>query len=130
MAGSSDKASKPAAALVEPDKLTPDQEVEHRRNELEARNVFKQNKVAQVLSECRYYIEGQSFPFLIYRGTPMSVSEYYPEKKIAIDKFYHVDEWEKAITDFKLKVFKENGIKYAFLTPEKSLADLYVELGL
>lgn len=99
-----------------------------RQAELEARNTAKANKVASLLGGT-YYIQEKTWPFLTHQGRQLSVTEFYPELNVAIDKFYHVDEWELALTDAKKNALKLNGIKYAFLTPDKSLADLEAELG-
>lgn len=127
---------KPAAKVLTPGKgmsadgaeaLRDVQEHAARQAELEQRNQVKLNKVAELLGGS-YYITEKIWPFLVWQGRPLSVSEFYPESNIAIDKFFHMDEWELALVDFKKKALKEHGIKYAFLTPQKSLADVLPDL--
>lgn len=98
-----------------------------RQAELDSRNSVKMNKVAKTLDQS-YYIQEWTHPCLLIDGRQATVSEYYPEIKVAIDKFYHVGEWEKKITDFKKVALKEQGIKYAYLTPDKTLADIEADL--
>ena len=132
---------KPAAKVVTPSEvgsgvsseqyeaLTDVREKAARQADLDGRNDAKSNKVASLLGGT-YYIQEKTWPFLTHQGRQLSVSEFYPELNVAIDKFYHMDEWELALVESKKVTLKSNGIKYAFLTPEKSLADLEVELGL
>lgn len=100
-----------------------------RREELRRRDIVKGNKVAQMLS-ATYFITDKTFPFLTYKGRQLSVSEYYPDEKIAVDKFYFSEKIDPKEIEFKREMFKENGFKYGFLSPDKKLADLADELGL
>lgn len=126
---------RPSAKLVTPADRTPDgdealrevQEAAVRKEELDRRNQARTNKVAALI-EGRVYVTDKTWPFLVWQGRQLSVSEFYLEKNVAIDKFYHVGEWELAIVEFKKKVLAENGIRYAYLTPERSLADLEADL--
>lgn len=100
-----------------------------RREELNRRDIVRGNKVAKMLS-ASYYITDKTFPFLAYKGRQLSVSEYYPSEKVAVDKFYFAERIDQKEIEFKRKVFEENGLKYGFLSPDKKLADLATELGL
>jgi len=129
----------PAAIMSAPDSRpmsTEDQEhlqdvidTQVRREELDRRNIAKSNKVAKMLT-ADFYITDKTFPFLTWNGTQLSVTEYYPNEKIAIDKFFFSQKFDMREIEFKKKKFDENGIKYGFLTPEKKLSDLAEELGL
>jgi hypothetical protein len=105
-------------------------EEQQRRTELDRRNVVKGNRVAQLLGSVKYYVTNQRFPFLVQNGMPLSVTEYYPDLKVAVDKFMNFSDWTQAETDYKSQIFKKHGIKYAFLHPRKSLGDMARELGL
>ncbi len=98
-----------------------------RKYELDARNQAKANKVAALLGGT-YYVQEETWPFLVWQGRQWSVSEFYPESKIAIDKFYRMEELDQQLVAFKKKTLKEHGIRYAYLTPDKSLADLEADL--
>lgn len=100
-----------------------------RREELDRRNVDKGNRVAQLLA-ATYYILDKTFPFLTFKNRQLSVTEYYPLQKIAVDKFYFGDPINEQEIEFKRTQFKANGIKYSYLTPKKRLADLAEDLGI
>ncbi len=130
--------NRPKAQMVPPKAAAPpdqyaqadDQETLERirrQNELDQRDVAKANKVARILDQ-KYYITDWTHPCLFLNGVQTSVTEYYPEIKVAIDKFYHVGAWEQKITDMKKALLKKEGIRYAFLTPEKTLADIEADL--
>lgn len=97
---------------------------------LERSKITNTNKVARMLTGVTYMIENHSFPFLVFKGNPLMVSEYYPELRIAVDKFMEYSDSDKMVVAFKRQQFKKNKIKYGHLTPERSLADLHEELGL
>lgn len=61
----------------------------------------------------------------------MTVSEFYFDKNIVIDRFMTVEDQAEAKADIELKrrLFKERNIKYVVATPAKSLAELELELG-
>lgn len=130
---------RPAAKMVTPGQtgMTPDgeealrevQEHAARQEEINAKNQVKANKVAALIGG-KGYVTDKTWPFLIYQGRQISVSEFYFENNIAIDKFFYAGDWELAIVEFKKRVLGENGIRYAYLTPDKKLADLEIELGL
>jgi hypothetical protein len=105
------------------------QEHASRKADLDSRNQAALNKVAALLG-ANYYILDKTWPFLVFNGRQATVGEFYPELNIAIDKFFHMDEWELSIVEFKKEELKKNGIKYAFLTPQKSLADIEPDLGI
>jgi hypothetical protein len=57
-----------------------------------------------------------------------SVSEFYPEINLAVDKFYHKDDHEMRLAEFKKKALNEAGFLYVCLTPDKDFADALVEI--
>lgn len=57
-----------------------------------------------------------------------SVSKFYPKSNVAVDEFYHFDEWEMKLTKFKKKALNDVGIKYVVLTPDVDLADAIAEI--
>jgi len=128
---------KAASATVEPranlektsarEALLEAQELAYRSEELNRRNAARSNKVALFL-QASYYITDQAFAFLVFKGERLTVSEYYPEIKVAVDKFYEETEYDKDICTEKKKLFKKHGIRYAFLKPGKSLSDLEKDL--
>jgi hypothetical protein len=48
---------------------------------------------------------------------------YYPELKIAIDKFYSSQEYTERAADFKRKALNSKGIRYIALTPDVSFEE-------
>jgi hypothetical protein len=128
---------KAAAATVEP-RLRPEksgsrealieaQELASRKEELDRRNSIRSNRVAQFL-QASYCITDQAFAFLIFKGERLTVSEFYPEIMVAVDKFYDDSEFDQEVCDAKKKLFKKHRIRYAFLKPGKRLADLETDL--
>jgi len=122
------QADRPAAAIGIPN--SEEQELASRRMELDRRNVAKMNKVAQMLSDTTHYITDWTHPCLNNKGEQLNVTEYFPEIKVAVDKFYSVDQCDPTVIAFKANALKKNGIRYGHLTPERGLADLCVELGM
>ncbi len=108
-----------------------DQELAQQKAKIEARRKRTFSKVATLLGQ-EEYIYNWTHPclFMDARGTQTEVSEFYPKLNVAIDKFYHVDDHERALTDFKREALKAVGIKYAYLTPEIDLADIADDLGI
>ena len=129
--------TKPAAKLVvqgskpmsaaDAEELQEAQERVRRQDDIDRRNAVKMNKVATLLS-ATHFVTDYAFPFLQYQGRQLSVSEYYPEYRTAIDKFYHED-YDRGEVAFKKAEFNKHGYRYGYLTPEKehqldSLADM------
>jgi hypothetical protein len=129
--------NKPAARLVvqgskpisqaNAEELQEAQERYGRQEELDRRNAVRTNKVAMLLS-ATHFVTDYAFPFLQYQGRQLSVSEYYPEYRTAIDKFYDED-YDRGEVALKKAELNKHGYRYGYLTPEKehqleSLADM------
>ena len=122
--------TKPASGQAGLNQNTEEMERRKAAEQLEKRRITNINKVAKMLGDVKYVIENHSFAFLVFKGTPLSVSEYYPEIKVAVDKFHDMADFDKAVVEFKRKLFEKHKIRYGHLTPERSLADLHEELKL
>jgi hypothetical protein len=128
---------KPASATVEPgsrplnkesqEALFEAQELNIRRAELDRRNAARSNKVAQFL-KANYYITDKAFPWLVYKGERLSVTEYYPEIRVAIDKYYEEADFKPEVCNAKRLIFHKHKIHYAFLKPGKQLVEIEKEL--
>jgi hypothetical protein len=105
-----------------------DRELSRQRAEIEAKSIRNTNKVAALLTGAEYFITDFTWPELGFNDTQYSVSEYYPELKIAIDKFYSLDDPELKFVGEKKKRLNKIGIKYAYLDPTKRLADIEPDL--
>jgi hypothetical protein len=91
---------------------------------LEARKLQREDKVAKAVG-AKYYITNASFPFLLtVGGFTMSVSQYYPDLKLAVDKFYEWNAQEIKEAAIKEKLFEGSGIRYVYLNPSKRLEDV------
>lgn len=85
------------------------------------------NKVAVILG-ASYYITQWTATWLRNDEAQMTVSEMYPQKGIALDKFYSFGPSQQAEVELKKRLLNAHGIKYLYLTPEKDLASLLPEL--
>lgn len=91
-------------------------EIERARKKVEVQELGRADKVAKKVGS--YYITNASFSFLRTQdGFTMSVGQYYPEIKVALDKFYLWNEREIKEAALKEKLFKDSGIEYIYLNP-------------
>ena len=92
-----------------------------------------QDKVAKALSD-PFYVTSQRWPFLMVQRAgvecPMTVTQFFPNSKLAVDKFYSMKSYEdsKAEVALKKKLLNTHGIKYVYLNPARSLADMQEDL--
>jgi hypothetical protein len=98
-------------------------EIATAQKKIEGTRLRNEDKMAKKLGT--YYITNASFPFLVTKsGFTMSVSQYYPAMKLAVDKFYNWNSTEIKEAEFKEKAFTGSGIKYVYLNPNKRLEDV------
>jgi hypothetical protein len=138
-AQSSENASKPAAELVTPgsapiapsDQETLRESAERQNAEAKAaaRKQKQLGKVAQFLN-AKVMVTDRTFPFLTFKTVQLSVSEWYPQLNVAVDKFFQMEDVRHDEIAFKQAQFRANGIQYAYLTPEMDLVDLADQLNL
>lgn len=86
-------------------------------------------KVAHLLGT-KIKVTGYTFPFLTFDGNQLSVSEWFPELNIVVDKFYEelTPRMAREVA-FKQKAFANNEfmgkkIQYGYLDPTMDLHDL------
>lgn len=96
-----------------------------------AKREAKTDKIAKVLGT-KVYTTDKTWPFLkrevAGREYQLSVSHYYMEINVAVDKFYTDEDYRTGNSDLKKKLLNANGIKYVALHPGNSLADMEAEL--
>ena len=89
------------------------------------------DKIAKVLNQKRY-VTDRTWQFLTVtiggKSYQLSVSQFFFDIDVAVDKFYDMAEYEAGHTALKQKLLNANGIKYVALNPTKRLADIEVEL--
>lgn len=87
------------------------------------------SKLAEILN-AKVFIREWTHPCLFNKDLnyQFSVSEFYPEHKIAIDKFYQYDEFQMRMSAFKKKALNKNGFSYALATPDRDMADIMADL--
>ena len=54
-------------------------------------------------------------------------SRFYPEIKLALDKFYNDEEIKNGAVEFKRKALNDNGVRYIVLTPEVSFEEAVIK---
>lgn len=91
-------------------------------------------KVGQMLG-ASVKVSDWTFPFLTFQDRQLSVSEWYPELLIVVDKFFSFGPDEEKIVAFKQGAFKKNmvsgkSVQYGYLTPSMDLSDLAGQLEL
>lgn len=57
------------------------------------------------------------------------VSQFFPDKMVAVDKFYSYDDVAKWEVDAKREKLEKIGVKYAALFPDTKLSDLAAMVG-
>lgn len=127
----------PSAATVSPsdiESLREMQETQVAQQKLDNKKQVELGKVAAMLG-ATVKVTDWTFPFLHLNDRQLSVSEWYPDLSIVVDKFFHFGQEEEVIVDFKKKAFRAqrvNGkeVRYAYLTPEMELYDLAAQLNL
>jgi len=89
----------------------------------------RRNKFAEMIDQ-KIYITEWTHPCLFNKESnrQMTVSEFYPKLNLALDKFFHFDEWELSLTNIKRESLNKAGFKYVFLTPDKDFADILADL--
>lgn len=129
---------KPFATLSKSRAVTPQEQRDNaeeaelltRRQELENRNQRNQNRVAALLSKASFWVTNWTHPCLFIDGYQTSITEYYPDIKLALDKFYDMRDFSQKLCDRKKERLAKFDIQYVYLTPEKKLSDLSSELKL
>jgi hypothetical protein len=58
------------------------------------------------------------------------IDRYYPELKIAIDKFYTISDLDNGFIDLKKRLLNQNGIRYVTLTPTVSFDEAITKANL
>ncbi len=91
-------------------------EIAQAQKKAEAQKAANEDKVAKKVGT--FYITNASFPCLKTQdGFTLTVDQYYPEIKVALDKFYEWSEKEIKEAAFKEQMFKDSGIEYIYLNP-------------
>ncbi len=72
-----------------------------------------------------YYIQDKYFGM----SSSLSVSRYYPQRKVAIDIFKSLTDADKMEIAEKRIIFKKMGIRYGALTYDSDLAALLPQIG-
>jgi hypothetical protein len=131
------KSDKPASGIGRPHVAQPnDEETEALREAreeqkdqaaIDARKSVDSNKVASMLGGT-WYITDHTWPYFRSDDRQMSVTEFYPDLNIAIDKFFNFGPHEERLTKEKKRLLNANGIRYAYLEPMKSLGDIGPDL--
>lgn len=91
------------------------------------------DKVAQLLGD-PVYITQYTWTALFVKDPAghmrqLYVSQYFPNRNVAVDKFYDESEiWEWAV-DAKRKALKALDVKYVVLRPSTKLSDVAAELA-
>ena len=91
------------------------------------------DKVAALMSDPTY-ITDFTWPSL-YTEAPggrmrqLFVSQFFPNKGVAIDKFYSMDEVEPWAVEFKRNALEKLGVKYFALYPTTKWSDIAAGLG-
>jgi len=91
------------------------------------------DKVAQLLSD-PVYVTDYTWPSLYVEGPggrmrQLFVTQFFPNKNVAVDKFYSMDEVEPWTVDIKRAALDKIGIRYVALYPTTKLADVAAGLG-
>ena len=96
---------------------------------IEAIKQKQRSKLAEMLKQ-KIFIREWTHPCLLIPGIvqQLSVSEFYPDLKLAVDKFMVYDDHEIKLTEHKKKRLNEWGFKYVVLTPDKDLSDILPEI--
>lgn len=96
---------------------------------IDALKAVNRNKFARIMG-ARVVISQWTHPCLIHPvfKRQFSVTEFYPNENLAVDKFYSSDEWEIGLSQFKRKSLNNVGVKYVCLTPDKDMADAFAEI--
>jgi hypothetical protein len=130
MPGPTDKGSrKPAAAMSQPipageasahDDANDEIERIQAKARLQAQQDARANKVAAMLEATHFIYEysgswSDPWDWFFDGERQMSVSEYYPALKVAVDKFPYIGDHEKRLIALKKKLLKAHGIKYGYL---------------
>lgn len=76
--------------------------------------------VIQNWTEC--YLERMEYG----RVQKYYIDRYYPELKLALDKFYTKTDFSSGGTEFKRGVLNSKGIRYMVLTPEVSFEEALI----
>jgi len=90
-------------------------------------------KVATLLSD-PVYVTDFTWPSL-YAEAPggrmrqLFVSLFFPNKNVAVDKFYSMDEVEPWTVEYKRAALDKLGVKYVALYPTTKWADIAAGLG-
>lgn len=91
------------------------------------------DKLAQFMND-PVYVTGFTWPGLYVKDPAgfmrqLYVSQFFPNRNVAVDKFYPHDEVPDWAVAKKREVLTGLGIKYVVLLPTTKLADIQAELG-
>jgi hypothetical protein len=79
----------------------------------------------------RYYKTHYLWWNRVYKGQPIEVTRYYPDRSVAVDIFKVIEKEEQAEIDFKRALFPKIGVRYAALSEATSeLTDVVAQVGL
>jgi hypothetical protein len=118
-------------------RTTSREDVLNKQEEEDARKKLSQkkaDKISEILG-AKYSITQKTWVFLhrMVNGVSVqpSVSQYFPDHKVAVDKFYSMSEFlaKQEEIAFKTKRFKENHIRYCACGPTTRLIDIQEALG-
>lgn len=87
------------------------QEIELKR----LRNEERHRDPLGELIDARICRRHHAFWNIAYKGLPVTVTHYYPDKNVAIDVFQVIGVAEKREIEFKRQAFKNEGIRYGAL---------------
>jgi hypothetical protein len=116
---------KPAAKMVQPKARPSSEESADEKDAAEVQAALQRREAEQKRAEdkigaligAEWFITNWTNPVLIHPSLPqLSVSRYYPTKRIAVDIFTHIGDWERSLIEYKRKAFKEREVTDAGVT--------------
>lgn len=78
----------------------------------------------------RYYRQNFSFPEVSWRGRPVEVLRFYPDRGVALDVFETFDETNRDEVAFKRALFPRRGIRYVALQWSDDVTEVLAQIGL